>query len=1252
QVHRPDAPQSVQYKAPADIEPSTGSICTNSSVLGLEEPAQEVSINVSQMHQATAQELSDESKQRALDILELSQDADLSSLDEIAINIDQVLQVEESQSIEKKLPANIKKVSATLRSTPSVLASETEHDEIILTSLEGYQQQQGYKTYRPSVVSDLSYAPAEDEYAEVPYEIRFQQQRLLKMPPKLHEQLSLIQSRTSIIENDDETQSTTISRCRQMIPSVQEQEGKKDDEEEEEEEEKSISPELSMNVDEVIETIHLEDELLEAKKPFLSDIPAATDEDISVLVRTAVEVLPSIEEVPQTKSEDISMQLNQLETVPSDQSVKEELQISSDSQIQSSLDQLDQVSLIKPTSLNLHTTEEVLSSATIEKAPEPLLPQEIEAPFEIVSKKVVDYIEIPHSTTDFDDQKPEAIIVIDEIIPIDSISRIGDTMSEIASSESLRTADLRTEAIHHMQGGVTAEQLSHSTLIDKSGKLLEESVESLPVPVQSNLLPLATMPDGAINGDKLRVPEKIVQDVLAAALEPTRVGQVEDTAQTTPTSTSQTESVDQDVSKDTVKAQSVRKASQAPASMDHDQFFDAETETMSEMTKTEIKRIASFHEQPVTLAAAEKLQHDIAVEQKLEEFHEPELVLTSTEKPFIDEPQPLQTSLEQITSATEEISSKTLIQEEIKPAEGAVLLQQESILQMQVAETPLSPQQQPTSTQMAELTQEISLVKHEEQVKMPQYEPEPMVYETLHPSMSAEAESLTQTLITTETKDTTQHVTEISIKQAAKSDEITVQKEGTDLEILPSVEKYETAEQVKLSTLDTDHLKQSLLSETLLQQSTIDDALQALETEGGVHITKTASTITTTSIPIDQIDKQVLSETLQTIPEHKPTPTEEHITEEQKSTVELVDLHKTTSTEQQQPQVVEQLKLEEVEQPKLEPTIQQQPESLEDKQVPQPEQQTENPAYEQTLQSLQKPESQAIGEQQVAQAAALHMEIIDEQKQTTLEQPALELADARKVSQRDEPQSTTSTTQLLQVQQIETVEQIQQPTSTPHMVEVQQVETIEQIQQQPAAIPQPVEVQHIETIEQIKLQPTPELQPIEQIQQQPTPSTQTIEVQQIETIEQIKLQPIPSTQTIEVQQIETIEQIKLQPIEQTQQQPIPSTQMIEVQQIETIEQTQQQLTPTPQPVEVQQIETIEQIKLQPTPELQPIEQIQQQPIPSTQTIEVQQIETIEQIKLQPIEQTQQQPIPSTQKIEVQQIETIVSICCTSTGCVV
>lgn len=118
-------------------------------------------------------------------------------------------------------------------------------------------------------------------------------------------------------------------------------------------------------------------------------------------------------------------------------------------------------------------------------------------------------------------------------------------------------------------------------------------LESLSVPVQPDLLPLATMPDQTTTTDEQRIPDRTVQDVLSASLEPTRVNHHEGLGEIM----SNTSFVSTEKSKD------------------HEEFFDVEAE-----------------KPPITLAEAEKLQHDAAVEQKDEEIcneSKHDLVLTT-----------------------------------------------------------------------------------------------------------------------------------------------------------------------------------------------------------------------------------------------------------------------------------------------------------------------------------------------------------------------------------------------------------------------------------------------------------------------------------------------------------------------------------------------------------------------------------------------------------------------------------------------
>lgn len=116
-----------------------------------------------------------------------------------------------------------------------------------------------------------------------------------------------------------------------------------------------------------------------------------------------------------------------------------------------------------------------------------------------------------------------------------------------------------------------------------------ESLESLSVPIQTDLLPLATMPDQTTNIDEQRIPDQTVQHVLSASLEPTKLNHIESITEIIPTNSF--------ISKENNQI--------------HEELFDIETEKPT-----------------ITLAEAEKLQHDAAIEQKDEVLIEPELSLT------------------------------------------------------------------------------------------------------------------------------------------------------------------------------------------------------------------------------------------------------------------------------------------------------------------------------------------------------------------------------------------------------------------------------------------------------------------------------------------------------------------------------------------------------------------------------------------------------------------------------------------------
>jgi hypothetical protein len=170
----------------------------------------------------------------------------------------------------------------------------------------------------------------------------------------------------------------------------------------------------------------------------------------------------------------------------------------------------------------------------------------------------------------------------------------------------------------------TNEQIPIISLTIIHEKLPGELLESLSVPVQPDLLPLATMPDQTMNTDEQRIPDRTVQDVLSASLEPTKINHNEGTGEIMPIITF-------------VSTEKVN---------DHDEFFDVESEY-----------ILSSDKPPITLAEAEKLQHDAAIEQKDENFVEADLDLASkTMSTILD---PLSTSSIETNETEEKSIDKT-----------------------------------------------------------------------------------------------------------------------------------------------------------------------------------------------------------------------------------------------------------------------------------------------------------------------------------------------------------------------------------------------------------------------------------------------------------------------------------------------------------------------------------------------------------------------------------------------------------------
>ena len=463
QVHRTEAPQTVQYKASSDIQPVAGSILVSTSALGEEQTAYETPLNVSQLRQAVARELPTEPKRYASQVWQPSITAEVSQLDEASVPIDVIQRAQASQPFKYEKPADLQQQSATLHSSPSAMASDVEHGDMGFTSAQSYQQPRGHKAKRPSAVSDLSYGPPEDELDELPQALQVQQQRLQRMPLKLHDQPKLILNRQSVIETDDQAQSTAVGQVRRMVPAV-----RKPKEKQEEEEEEELIEESSTNI-----------EVLESEETLETEMPEPT-----------------------------------------------------------------------------------------------LVAEKIEEPLEIQSTQIIDTIEIPPATNETDEHKPEAIIVTAEAEPSEDVSRVTETITE----------------------------------------QMEELVqESLPIPDQPDLLPLATMPDETITSEQQRVPDRDVQEVLATSLEPTHVSHAESSA----TSVTQVSQLTQQL---------------VSPSKEQDEFFDVDSDVVD---------LPATHAEasPISLAEAEKLQREAVVKQKPEEFQEPALASVGETKPAPEEKQ-------------------------------------------------------------------------------------------------------------------------------------------------------------------------------------------------------------------------------------------------------------------------------------------------------------------------------------------------------------------------------------------------------------------------------------------------------------------------------------------------------------------------------------------------------------------------------------------------------------------------------------
>ena len=218
-VHRPDAPQFVQYKPPTDIQPSAGSILTTASALSREEPAQETSVNINQLRQPTAKDLlsTDTTKQQILSVTQPSTTTDLPVLDETAVHLDQIHRPEAPQPVQYKAPADIQPSTGSILTTVSALTGEQSAEESSLTLNQVRQQQPQALKQRATSISQPAPAfatPILDETAvyfdqiqrpETPQTIQY------KAPANIQPSTGTILTTTSALGGEEPAQETPVN---------------------------------------------------------------------------------------------------------------------------------------------------------------------------------------------------------------------------------------------------------------------------------------------------------------------------------------------------------------------------------------------------------------------------------------------------------------------------------------------------------------------------------------------------------------------------------------------------------------------------------------------------------------------------------------------------------------------------------------------------------------------------------------------------------------------------------------------------------------------------------------------------------------------------------------------------------------------------------------------------------------------------------------------------------------------------------
>ncbi|CAF1138461.1 unnamed protein product [Adineta ricciae] len=284
-------------------------------------------------------------------------------------------------------------------------------------------------------------------------------------------------------------------------------------------------------------------------------------------------------------------------------------------------------------------------------------------------------IHLPEAiASDVDDDTPLDSIMsqVEESVEVLSHQVLDQIVSSIESTPFINCTFENTPIAHFSVSNVstsstdpviatdatTNEQMPIITLTIIGDKMPEYSQESLTVPMEPNLLPLATVPDQTKDTDDVHAREKIVQDIISASLEPTTVIHIEGTVEIIPsTSTLQT--------------------NELSVLNDTKHFFVAESDAPNTIIKTDVTSITVLGKPSITLAEAEKLQHNAVNEQVQNDTHEIEVTLPPTNGPST-----ASTEVESVLS-----SSSLSIQNDDVPVEKSTNVKQETTILTQQQES-------------------------------------------------------------------------------------------------------------------------------------------------------------------------------------------------------------------------------------------------------------------------------------------------------------------------------------------------------------------------------------------------------------------------------------------------------------------------------------------------------------------------------------------------------------------------------------